>query len=158
MLIDLPSGRSWIGLSLLFLLACFDFPAECARGQTKAKSQETSDKGSEISNLLKKRRDTLQRAVTLLTAQYQTGTVPFEWVYRAQRDVLRATLDLDISDAERIAALRQNQETAKGLVKLTKGRLGAGAVTEVDVVQAEAVLLEARIELLREQLKEKVRK
>src|SRR5262249_23061768 len=122
-----------------------------ATGASAAGDKE--DKAEEIKRLLVERQKTLRAAVDVLMAQYQAGVVDFQRVAQAQRAFLRATLDLPLPPEKRLAALRESRELADATVKVTEARFKRGMVTQADVLEAQAALLEARIELLREQAK-----
>jgi hypothetical protein len=74
-------------------------------------------------------------------------------VFQAERDLLKATVDLDETPEKRLAALEKVQDLAKKIVTIAKARFDSGRGTEADLLQATAVFLEARIDLLREELK-----
>jgi outer membrane protein TolC len=110
---------------------------------------------TELQTLLKERQAALAKLVTALTACYQAGTVDFGVVARAERDFLNATVELDDAPGKRLAALGKFRDSAKTLVKIAEARAKTGHGSETDVLQATAVLLEARIALLREELKQR---
>jgi hypothetical protein len=78
----------------------------CAGATVQAQSKEASDKAAEIRTLLRERRDLLVKGVAMLTAQYQQGTVDFNTIAQSERDLLRATLDLDEGPEKRTAAIQ----------------------------------------------------
>ena len=77
----------------------------------------------------------------------------FETLAQAQRDALKACVDLYDSSKERIAALRKFLEAVTQMYDMTDAMFKAGQVTKVAAHQARAIVLEVRIELLREELK-----
>jgi outer membrane protein TolC len=103
--------------------------------------------------LLKERCDLLGEAVRLLSAQWKRGTVDFSRIAQAERDYLKATLDLHDSPNERLAALKKVKQIAEDLVAVTEARFKAGTATAIDLHQARAELLKIRIELLRAEKK-----
>jgi outer membrane protein TolC len=103
--------------------------------------------------LLKQRHETFRELVEMLVAQYRAGVVDFGRVAAAQRDMLRAAAELEEDAQKRLDALRGVVEIATRVQQGTEDRHKAGIVGQADVLQAKAVLLEARIELLREELR-----
>jgi outer membrane protein TolC len=116
------------------------------------------DKAEEINRLLVERHKTLRAVADMLMAQFKDGKVGFERLAEAQRAVLRAALDLPQSPEKRLATLRELRDLADATRRAVEARFKVGKVSQVDVLEAEAALLEARIELLREEAKAKPRK
>jgi hypothetical protein len=113
---------------------------------------------AEIKTLLKDRRDILDKVVDFRTKEYKAGNVPFSVVAQAERDALRATLDLDEGPEKRTATLEKLQKNAESTVKIAEAYVKAGQGSEVDLLQAKAFELEVRLELLRNEQKAKSRK
>jgi outer membrane protein TolC len=122
-------------------------------GNAQEQQPGQSDKNAEIKKLLKERYDELTKAVDILTNQYGQGTVEFETLAHAQRDALKAGVDLADSPNKRIAAIRKLLEAETQAYDITERLFKAGRVTIIAVYQARAIVLEGRIELLREELK-----
>jgi outer membrane protein TolC len=116
------------------------------------------DKTEEINRLLVERHKKLGEVAKVLMAQYKDGRVGFERVTQAQRAVLKAALDLPQSPEKRLATLREFRDLADSIFKFTEQRFKAGFGSQTEVLEAEAALLEARIQLLREEAKAKPRK
>jgi outer membrane protein TolC len=150
--------RAWIGCFLVPVLGWFLCTGPAAQAQSKPPARGESDQAAEIKKLLKERRDALQEVVKLLMAQYRAGAAGFVGLAQAERDLLKATLDLSDDPKERRAALEEFQKIAVEIVRLTEALVRVGGTTRVDVLQARTVVLEVRIELLREELKTKPRK
>lgn len=151
--------RAWIGCVLVTVLGWFLCTRPAAQAQSKPPAREQPDKAAEIKKLLRERHAALQEVVRLLMAQYRAGAVGFGRIAQAERDLLKATLDLSDDSKERRAALGEVQKIAAAIVQLTEARFKAGTgATQADVLQARTVVLEVRIELLREELKAKPRK
>lgn len=157
MIVVQPQGRLLFGL-FLGLLGCCLFLGATANGQQKPPPKEASDRAAEIKALLKERQNTLSKLVAQLRAQYQAGTVDLSRVVQAERDFLKATVDLDDNPEKRLAALRKALETVKQIAQIAEAKSKAGIVGPADVLQARAVLLEVRIELLRQELKSQLGK
>jgi hypothetical protein len=119
---------------------------------------EKDDNAAEIKRLLVERQQTLRAAADVLMIQYKRGQADFQRVAHAQRAFLRATLDLPQSPEKRLAALQESRDLADATVKVAEARFKVGTATKADVLEAQAALLEARIELLREQAKARPRK
>jgi outer membrane protein TolC len=100
----------------------------------------------------------LERAVRLLIRQYQNGTVDFPRLAKAELDAIKATLDLDGGPEQRRATLKKCEKTAQEILEIVQARRKAGTTSEIDVLEAMAILLEARIEVLRDELQGQLRK
>jgi len=150
----LKSCRSFI----IFFLLWFLFPGAATQAQPKPDLKRDPDKPAEIKTLLKERHMLLSQVVAQLTAQYQAGKLDFTRLGQAERDLLRATVELEEDLEKRIVLLQEGEKTAKKIVALAEAQLKVGTTTGVDVLQAKVVLLEVQIELLREKAKVKPRK
>jgi hypothetical protein len=114
------------------------------------KPQHAVDKTAEIEVLIKDRCDLLEKVVAILTDLYKAGLAhDFSELGKAQRDALRATLDLNESPEKRKAALENLQNIADHAVKIAESRRQANLASELEVFQAKAILLEVRVEILR---------
>jgi hypothetical protein len=110
-------------------------------------------KPEDLNRLLVARHEVLQQTVKVALAQYKAGIVDFTRVVQAERGLLNAGLELPQPPEKRLAALRDFRDLAKNTLEITQARRKAGTVTDLDVLEAEALLLEAEIALLREQAK-----
>jgi len=154
MSISQPGNRLWIAVFAYLLIA-----GGTARAQPEPKPEGSADKAAEIKILIKQRREALKTILDLLVAQARTGRgVDFHSVFKTQRELLQATLDLDESPEARMEALRDQLKIAQEFAKLTEAGLEIGTVSQVDALRAKVGVLEARIELLREELKAKTGK
>jgi len=149
MFTDQPVNRVWTGLLLVFFLAMSFLIGGTAQAQQVPPPPPVPDKPSQIKILLKERRDTLKKVVDHLMAQYKAGLIDFRSIVLAERDVLRATLDLGDNMAFRRNVLEEYLELAKHILKMTEDRFKAGQIPDVDVLQAKAFMLEVQIDLLR---------
>ena len=125
---------------------------------TLRQTEKVQDRDAEIRALLEERHKTLTKVLELLTAQYKEGATDFSKIYVAMKELTKASVELDCSPEKRLAALRADLESAKGILQLAKERFDNGQVTEVDVLQARLMLINATIELLREEGKSQPRK
>jgi hypothetical protein len=142
------SWRTFLFMSLLGWFFCIG-----STGQAKA--DEPKDKADEIKTLLKEKCDLLEKAMLILTKQYHDGTIPFTALAQVERDAVRATLDLDEGPEKRLAALKKLQKNAEDTVSIAETNLKLGLTTGADLLQAKALLLEVRIEVLRNKQKAK---
>jgi outer membrane protein TolC len=153
MSISQPGNRLWIAVFAYFLIV-----VETAWAQPDQKPPASSDKATEIKNLLKERRELRKTILNLLVAQAQSGAVNLQSVYQAQRDLLQATLDIADSPEGRIAALKDQLKSAEALAKFVQEAFTRGTTSKVETLRANTEVLEARIELLREESKAKTGK
>jgi outer membrane protein TolC len=144
-----------LGWGLLVLAAV---TAGAAAGDDKRPAPEPGGarkegKPEDLNRLLMARHEVLQKTVRSLKAQYEGGRIDFGRLVQAQRELLKASLELPQPAEKRLAALRESRDLAETLLKIADGLWKGGRTLEVDALEAEAVLLEARIALLREQAK-----
>jgi outer membrane protein TolC len=116
------------------------------------------DDAKELKRLLLERHETLRKAADVLRVQYQNGRIPFGSVIQVQRDFLKATLELPQSAEKRRAALEEYRQFAEQTLKIAQALFEGGQAIQADVLEAQAALLEFRIELIREKLKATSRK
>jgi outer membrane protein TolC len=140
---------------LVAVLGWFLCQGATLAAQPKPDAQKETDKAAEIKKLLKQRRELLQAMVKVLTAQYQLGAIDPERVFRAERDLIKADTELADTPAERTAKLKESLKLAESFVDLIEKRVKVGGATQVDLLQGRAILLEVRIELLRDEPKAK---
>jgi hypothetical protein len=111
------------------------------------------DNDAEIKKLLKERYEALSQAADLLRTPFREGKVKFDTLAAVQRDALEANLDLYESPTERVAALRKLLDGVTATYEMAKAQFQSGAVNIVVLHQAKAMILAARIALLREENK-----
>jgi len=87
--------------------------------------------------------------------QYRAGAVGFTELATAQREVMKASLELEDDADKRKAILQKLKANAEGTVEAAEAKSKAGLATQVDVLQAKALLLEVSIEILRAEKKGK---
>ena len=131
--------------SIVLLCVFLSVPVNPARAQPPAK-----DPAAKLESLMEERRDVLQKAVEILTAQYRVGTVDFRRLSLALNRLGTAKLELAKNQDERIAACQKQIESRRDIEKICQARLKAGTVTEADVLDASAERMTAEIRLLRE--------
>lgn len=103
----------------------------------------------EIKELAQKRLASLTEAHELQLKAYQGGQAPFTLVLATRSALLRAKLDLSDTVEERIKVHEEMVKAAEEILGLAKKLAGAAQGTRVDLLQAEAHLLDARIGLAR---------
>jgi hypothetical protein len=113
------------------------------------------DKEAELKALLKERSELLSKSVKGLAQRYRSGYASYEELARVQREALKAALDLAEGPKSRLALLRELRGAAEGASKVAEARFEAGIGTEDQALQARAMLLETRAEILKEEAKTK---
>jgi hypothetical protein len=113
-------------------------------------TQPTNESGK-LEELLQERRDTLRQLVKVVTVEFQEGITGFESVCRASDQLIDAELELAKNTEARIAILQRRVELLKKLFSLTEAKFKAGRGTRAQVLATKAALLEAQIDLVREQ-------
>jgi hypothetical protein len=147
-----PKTLAWIALLLLPALGLALRAGAVAEGQSY---QTTAEKAAAIKSLLKQRHEVLAKVAESLAYQYKNGgAVDYSRVAQAQRDAIKAAVDLADNPNDRVAALQRLLEAARTNEKVIDARTKAGFRSyETDLLQAKAIRLEAQIELLRAELK-----
>lgn len=109
------------------------------------------EKESNLDELLRQRRDTLQRLVEVVTEEYHSGKKTFGAVVQAKDRLIDAELELVNGRQDRLALLRQQVEMFEALSTVTDERFALGQVTQSERLAARAAVLDAKIELVWEQ-------
>ena len=117
-----------------------------ASGETEEVSQT-----QKLDELLRERQATLRQLVKVVTVEYRQGTSGFESVLRATDQLIDAELELAENAKGRIIILQRRVELMKSLFSMVEAKFKAGQVRQVQVLTAQAALLEAQIQLAREQ-------
>lgn len=117
--------------------------------------KRTANDGT-VDDLLKERLALLSKIHDIQLNRYQVGrTITFEDVLEAKMALIEARLDLCKMKAERIETRREMVATAEKLLDLVKANVEAGTATGIiDVLKAEARLVEMQIALEREKAAE----
>ena len=145
------------GLFVLAVTCCCLILGTKAEAQ-KSPTQKSNDLKAELKALRKERQAALAKLVNMAERQYASGRLDFGRFAQAQRELVKATIELEERPEIRIAELEKAHELAKQVEKIAKGRFDAGARdSEMEHPHATAVLLETRIELLLEKLKSQTR-
>ncbi len=107
---------------------------------------------ADLKMLLKERHAVLAKAADLVRAMHGFGGTPFPAVVEAERAVIEAGLEMCETRADRLVLLRKNVELAGVLYKQAQTRLKVDRDGSTTALQAQALLLDAQIRLLREEL------
>jgi outer membrane protein TolC len=107
----------------------------------------------EIKSLQKERIEKLVQVVEILTQQFISGRGSMESLRDAERELLKAELELSENPKERIAVIQKVSKDATNLARIAKMGFDAGKFAKTELLQAEAFELEIRIHLLKEQQK-----
>jgi hypothetical protein len=117
---------------------------------------EDPDKRAELNALIKERDETLEKVCEILLAQYSAGTVNFGRVAEAHRNLVKALLENSDETSEvRVAKLRKCRDLTEQMVKVLESHVKGGWGLESERVRANALLLEVKVEMLRQELKAK---
>jgi outer membrane protein TolC len=114
-----------------------------------ASAAEQGEANDKIKELMQKRLVTVTEIHKLLLKGFMGGQVPFDRVLEARAAMLRAELDLAETKQDRIKVHVEMVKTAEEMVEIVNRLAKAQQATRVDVLKAEAQLLEARIGLER---------
>jgi hypothetical protein len=104
---------------------------------------------AEVRKLQEKRRDLLREALAAHETQFRSGRGTLDGIVKRSKDLLAAELDVATTDSERIAAHQRHFEKASMWFEVVKARREAARATGADALEAQAVLLEAEIGLLK---------
>ncbi len=150
-MVNIPSPRRmWVLVPLVLVAGLPHIIRQSVHAQSSRQAPATAaDKSTEIRKLLQERYATLTELLPLLTRSYREGTVDFSILAMAERDALKATLDNYESPKERVVTLHKLLEFAAQLHAMTDAHFKVGKNTIATVLQARAIMLEVRIELLR---------
>jgi multidrug efflux pump subunit AcrA (membrane-fusion protein) len=120
----------------------------------KAAQEKTPD---EIRQLMKQRHALLVKIADNMAIRYKDGAVTSKSVMLARKAASEAELELCDTPAERVKVLRNLVDLATELQKVADLHFQAGKITQVEALEAQAAVLEARIRLLREEAKSEPR-
>lgn len=119
---------------------------------TESQPQKKSD---EVRELLKERHALLVKIADMKANQYKTGRESWKSVLTARMAASKAELEICDTPAQRIDVLRKSLEYAKELQKAAVSQYKAGVLSQAEVLEVEALVLEVRIQLAREEAKAK---
>lgn len=104
---------------------------------------------------LQKRRSVLEQLVEIQVQAYQVGEAGFDSVVRAREQFLSAELELATGYDDRIKLLEASVKTTEDFEGLVTAAYHAGKAGQGDVLESQALHLQAQARLMREQLKGK---
>jgi multidrug efflux pump subunit AcrA (membrane-fusion protein) len=121
---------------------------------TRAQPQKTPD---DVRKLQAERLTALGELAELTAREYQKGSKNVAWksVLQTRRDLADAELELSETPAQRLDILRKLVAATTDMKKQAEARFQAARGSEADVVEAQIILLEARIRLAREEANSK---
>jgi multidrug efflux pump subunit AcrA (membrane-fusion protein) len=121
---------------------------------TRAQPQKTPD---DVRKLQAERLTALGELAELTAREYQKGSKNVAWksVLQTRRDLADAELELSETPAQRLDILRKLVAATTDMKKQAEARFQAGRGSATDVVEAQIILLEARIRLAREEANSK---
>ena len=105
----------------------------------------------QLDELLKQRQATLRQLVEVVTKEYRQGVGGFEPVIRATDQLINADLELAKNSKDRLAILQRRVELMEEFVAGVSTKHKVGRATQAEVLAARAELLNAKIQLAREQ-------
>jgi outer membrane protein TolC len=150
-----PDHRKIGRLFFISLLACLIDAKAATQAQPKLEPKGASDQAAEVKTLLKERQKLHEKIVRYVTENYRAGVADFAKLAEAQRNWLRATLELEEDPGARIALLKNIETSAKEAAEIAEKKFGVGHATALEPLQAKVVVLDVQIELLREKAKVK---
>lgn len=118
-------------------------------------SGQDPERQEKLDELLRQRQATLRQIVEVLREQYLLGERDFNAVVEAQDRLMKAELELASDRQERLALLRERVKMFETLSTLTNQRFDLGQVGQPETLFVRAAVLEAKIELAREQERER---
>ena len=114
-------------------------------------SKPAPDDAAQVAALRAERIKLLDTVLKMRTSQYQVGTVDFDKLCSAYRELFAAELeDADGDHKKMLATLTEELRIANDIAAIVKARHQAGTVTEDEVLHANAECLGIKIKLLRE--------
>jgi outer membrane protein TolC len=129
-------------------------PQEKADPPPKKKAEDPAKK---IKELQKERIDTLKELVDSTTELFKTarGAVKYEDVLEAHLLLLKAQLEAEEKESDRIALYRKTVDVLKNYEKFAQRQVAAGRTTQPAVLKIKARRLEVEIQLEKEKAKER---
>lgn len=123
-------------------------PVEAAQDKPAAKAPEKE--ADTLTTLMQKRLKLAQQEVEICLKLYQRDKVNFDALITAHKDLLKAELELSTKRADRIAAHERYVKMMEAWVKIAQTRLEMARGTGAEVVKAQYLLVDAKIDLERE--------
>ncbi len=116
---------------------------------TSPRAVAAEDRDTKLKALLKERHAILEQAAEAVRASFQNGRASYRQVAEANRDALRAELDLCETDKARVAVLEKLVAEARNSEAIAQADHKAARASFADTLKATADRLEAEIALER---------
>ena len=126
--------------------------AKASETDAAAKGREEYEK--ELQELLTERKQVLSDVVASMKIFLESGRIGIDEYMNANIALLRAEMDLCKTQNERLEILQKIVQLHRECEAWMARRAAAGSATEADVKKMKAATLEARIDLIREKLKD----
>jgi outer membrane protein TolC len=117
--------------------------------QKPHKAMPAARNDAKLQALLTQRLELLRQMQTLYLAQYRAGQATLEDLEQATISVYRADLQRKHTPTERTALAQQWVNATQDIQKMAEARVRTGQATQVEVIKAQATLVEAEIALER---------
>jgi len=129
------------------LLAVFATVLTVVMSARSESAQGEIAEGKTAREILLKREAVLEQIVQIRVAWHQNGRGDSSSVVRARIALLEAKRDLAQTVEERIAALQEIVQMTQALEQFADGRFRTGGATKLDVLESQAVRLQAEADL-----------
>jgi hypothetical protein len=136
----------------LVLAAQIALPGSNKGGKDNAPTAN-KEKAAELKKLVRELRNRLENARASMVQQAAFVRFDVARILELDQKILKYAIEYEDDPKERLAALRKCQRNAQQILADVKARAKGGGLSQVDVDQAEALILECRIAILREELK-----
>jgi outer membrane protein TolC len=90
-----------------------------------------------------------QQEVEVCSALFRNARVDFDAVATAQKNLLKAQLELSTKKAERLAVYERYIKMLEEVAKISQVRVQAGRGSQLELVRARYLLVDAKIDLER---------
>ncbi len=117
-----------------------------------AAAKEQANLQSQLRQLQIQRREILDKLVHKMEIFLESGRIGIDEFMEANVKLVRAELDLCRNRAERLEVLQKAVKFLITCEEMAAKRADAGRATDIDVDKVKAAVLQARIELAREQM------
>jgi hypothetical protein len=123
-------------------------PVEAAPDKPAAKAAEKE--ADTLTTLMQERLKLARQEVDVCKRLYQAARVDFDALATASKNLLKAELGLSTKRADRLAAHERYVKMVEGWVKIVRARLDAARTSELELLKAHYLLVDAKIDLERE--------
>ena len=108
-----------------------------------------TDSADKVKELREQRLGVLKEIHNFAVSGFKSGEMPAEAVHRAKLDVLQAQLELAHSKKERMTLLEAAVSEGEQWEAIVRNQVELGEVSKVELLRANALVLNARIDLAR---------